>query len=279
MSDESANKPLLDPSSDASASMRALLASAEGDGLSSAQVEALAARLSLGAPVAPATIAPAATKASFTVAKLAAAVLTCAAAAALVRRSYVASHEHTRAPISAPPSAVALRPAPAANSAPTAPSTIVAPSPTSTIAPAIASNPSPRTRTLTAVRPSAAPRAEDLRGPHAAPVTGVGSAASTAIEALDPAEDVGLLHRAAAALRSGDTSDALGLLARHRRAFAESALGEERDRIEIEALVLGGRAVEARQRATSFRARYPRSAQQRRIDEIIAERGDASIGS
>lgn len=275
MSDETANKPLLDSSSEASASMRALLASAEGDGLSSAQVEALAARLSLGAPVAPATIAPAATKAGFTVAKLAAAVVMCTAAAALIRRSYVASHEPARAPITAPPITVALRPAPAMNSAPTPPSTIGAPAPTASIA----SNPSPRSRTLTTARPRAAPRAEDLRGQPVAQVTGVGSAASATIEALDPADDVGLLHRAAAAIRSGDTSEALGLLARHRRAFAESALGEERDRIEIEALVRGGRSIEARQRAAAFRARYPRSAQQRRIDEITADRADSSIGS
>ena len=68
-----------------------------------------------------------------------------------------------------------------------------------------------------------------------------------------------LLDEARAALVQGDPNRALDRVDRHRRTFATPILGEERDAMEVEALVRAGRSAEARAKAEAFRRRTPGS--------------------
>jgi hypothetical protein len=68
-----------------------------------------------------------------------------------------------------------------------------------------------------------------------------------------------LLDDARAALRRGDGGGALAALARHTAQFPSTVFEEEREAVEIKALVLTGNASEARARTERFAARFPKS--------------------
>jgi hypothetical protein len=79
-----------------------------------------------------------------------------------------------------------------------------------------------------------------------------------------------LLDGARAALVQGDAAGALALLERHRRSFPSAILGEERDAMQVEALVKAGRYDEARARAEAFRKRAPDSLFLATVDSAVA---------
>jgi|LNFM01.1.fsa_nt_gb hypothetical protein len=84
-------------------------------------------------------------------------------------------------------------------------------------------------------------------------------AAPAAESPEDLAEEQQLLSAAQRALTQRDTSAALDAVRAHSRRFARGALAEERDALEIRALLLGEREREARALAERFRRRYPDS--------------------
>ena len=253
MSDERPVLPWLEPGSEASADVRAVLASARSDGLSAAQVDALARKvLALSAPAAvAASSAPAASSAGVSLgAKLAVVTLVLSLGGA---GAWIAS---ARAKLDARAAATARAPAPSrVSSASSEPST----------SGATVGDGAPR---VMAPSVSVAPRAERRAARSAAHRADAGGIATES--AVSPADDAALLHRAAAALRGGATREAIALVARHRRWFAESALSEERERIEIEALVRDGQTERARGAGARFRRQFPGSAQQPRIDALLA---------
>lgn len=80
-----------------------------------------------------------------------------------------------------------------------------------------------------------------------------------------------LVDSARAALAQGRHEPALSALATHRRRFPDGALAEERDALEVEALVAAGRRDEAAAAATGFEHRYPASLYRGRIRAIVTE--------
>ncbi len=79
-----------------------------------------------------------------------------------------------------------------------------------------------------------------------------------------------LLDQARAALVVNDPGRAIDVLARHEAHFPSPILGEERDAMEVEALVNAGRASEARAKADAFRAKSPQSLFLATVDSAIA---------
>ncbi|MDB4936956.1 MAG: hypothetical protein JWP87_3928, partial [Labilithrix sp.] len=67
------------------------------------------------------------------------------------------------------------------------------------------------------------------------------------------------LDVARTALGRGDGPNALAACDDHARRFPRGALGEEREAIAVQALVLEQRTTDARARAERFRKRHPRS--------------------
>jgi hypothetical protein len=84
-------------------------------------------------------------------------------------------------------------------------------------------------------------------------------------------DEIGILRLAQDALQ-GNPSRALELTAQHRTEFPRSALGQERELIEISALARLGRMAEARARAARFRERHPHSAYERQLGAILPAR-------
>jgi uncharacterized membrane protein len=72
-------------------------------------------------------------------------------------------------------------------------------------------------------------------------------------------EESQLLMQARQALNAFDGDRALELLAEHRRYFANGALTQERDVLEVQSLVKVGRVNEARAHARAFLTRFPMS--------------------
>ncbi len=68
-----------------------------------------------------------------------------------------------------------------------------------------------------------------------------------------------LLDMARTAIGRGDVTGALSSLDTHAREFPRSQLGEEREVLAIQALASSNRPTEARARAATFRATYPKS--------------------
>jgi hypothetical protein len=91
--------------------------------------------------------------------------------------------------------------------------------------------------------------------------------APAASAAADPADDYGLVDRA---MKAGSAERALDLCNEHARKFPNGGFAQEREVIAIESLVKLGRRDEAEARARRFASRYPGSAQQRRVDAILA---------
>jgi len=79
-----------------------------------------------------------------------------------------------------------------------------------------------------------------------------------------------LLDDARSALGSGDAATALTLLDDHGRRFPRGQLGEEREALTIQALVMLQRSEEARARAAHFRAVSPNSLFMPAVDAALA---------
>lgn len=100
-----------------------------------------------------------------------------------------------------------------------------------------------------------------------APVTSPASASTKAASAdvsengnaRGLAAERALLDVASSALARGMPDEALEAVERHARDYPRGILVEEREAVEVKALVASGRTDEAKARATSFRARYPKS--------------------
>lgn len=81
-------------------------------------------------------------------------------------------------------------------------------------------------------------------------------------------EELDLLDRAQRKLRT-DPAGALPLLADHERRFPAGAFAEEREVLQIEALIKLGRTAEAERRARAFFVRHPKSAHRPRITALV----------
>jgi hypothetical protein len=79
-----------------------------------------------------------------------------------------------------------------------------------------------------------------------------------------------LLARAQDALRSNPAS-ALAIADEHARRFPLGMLAQKREVLGIDGLVGLGRLGDAKARAGRFRARFPDSTHNRRIDEIVGD--------
>jgi hypothetical protein len=77
--------------------------------------------------------------------------------------------------------------------------------------------------------------------------------------AVVTADERQLVEAMRTALLKRDARGALGLIARHRREHPKGQLAEERDSLEVQALVQEGRVDEARAAARLFTATYPNS--------------------
>ena len=81
--------------------------------------------------------------------------------------------------------------------------------------------------------------------------------------------ETALLDRGHQALRSQNAAAALAAAEEHARAYPRGTFAQEREVIAIEALVALGRRPEAAKRAARFRAAFPGSAHQARIDSLV----------
>lgn len=80
-----------------------------------------------------------------------------------------------------------------------------------------------------------------------------------------------LLRQAQSALVRSQPDDALSALARHRRRFPTSALAEERDALEVDALFAAGRAEDAAAAARRFITAYPGSVFASRVRRALSQ--------
>jgi len=78
-----------------------------------------------------------------------------------------------------------------------------------------------------------------------------------------------LLETARTALVRGDSEHALAALARHRARFPGGQLREERESLNVYALVAANRKDEARAKAAEFRRSFPRSLQGPALDALV----------
>lgn len=115
--------------------------------------------------------------------------------------------------------------------------------------------------------PSAsAPLPEPSRLP---PVATVAVPIATAGTPAPVPSETALLDRGHQALRSQNPAAALAAAEEHARAYPRGTFAQEREVIAIEALVALGRRPEAAKRAARFRAAFPGSAHQARIDSLV----------
>lgn len=116
--------------------------------------------------------------------------------------------------------------------------------------------------------PDLAPPAPPERANHASAGDPRRAAKSTSA-APAACDDVELIERAGAELRSGQAARALATTQRHEERCADGLLAQERERIAIEALAVVGRLDEARKRASTFEERYSSSPHVRRIRQVV----------
>lgn len=83
------------------------------------------------------------------------------------------------------------------------------------------------------------------------------------------AAEAALLDRARTAIQHGDAAAALAACDVHAKKFAHGTLGEERERIAIEALVALGRRADAEARAQRFDRTFANSVQSERIHALL----------
>jgi hypothetical protein len=189
-------------------------------------------------------------------------------------------------PTRSEPSAVAASPAPRA---PAPPSGVRAPLPDRPLpSPTPSLDPSPSA----GVPPRAVSRAQPAESPRAAPATAVeragerrpsaGALASTAepsaVERLSVARastaetlaaERALLDEARGDLRSGNVAGALSSLDAHARRFPAGVLAEERDAMNVRALVAAARIEDARAAGLRFRAAHPGSLLAPTVDDAL----------
>ncbi len=130
----------------------------------------------------------------------------------------------------------------------------------------------PGGRTMDPPVPASPPPRDGDRDPAPASDRGgdVGIAAPARSPPSEGEEEPQLLQRALAVLATSP-SQALALTDEHARRFPAGALGQERERIAIEALVKLGQRGAAVERATRFLAVYPRSAHRSRIEAVVGQ--------
>lgn len=253
MSRLEAPKRLLDAQSGAPDELRALLKAAEDDVPTQAQLSALGVSLGplFGSSVGPATLAghAAAGSAGAGTAKLVGVLLV---AGALASGGTWLAYHHTRAPRTAPPSALA---APQRVATPSAPVTPVTP-----VTTAKAPEPAPQPAAAHAATPAPLRTAE----PKAASTR----PSSTHSNASQPLSEVQLLAKAQAALAT-HPERALALTREHQRRFPAGALVQEREVIAIQALSELGQRAAAERRAHTFEQHYPHSALERKVEAEV----------
>jgi hypothetical protein len=108
---------------------------------------------------------------------------------------------------------------------------------------------------------ASAPTAFDVAAPIAASPRSTPSQLSAERRILDEARG---------ALLRGEAQQALDALDRHRRTFPSALLGEERDALQVQALVKAGRYADARTRGEAFRRRLPDSFYLPMVDSALA---------
>jgi hypothetical protein len=112
-------------------------------------------------------------------------------------------------------------------------------------------------------------------GPPRAPPSGPPQGSDVSVRSVSPrpsklSAERRLLDEARASLVQGSAAHAIDVLEQHRAHFPQGILAEERDAMEVEALVGAGRYVEARNRALEFRARAPSSIFRATVDSAVA---------
>jgi outer membrane protein assembly factor BamD (BamD/ComL family) len=94
-----------------------------------------------------------------------------------------------------------------------------------------------------------------------------GAAPASAADTLR--EESQLLMRVRQALSASEGLRALELVAEHRRAFGAGTLTQERDVMEVQALVQLGRVKDAKAHAKAFLQRYPGSPHTEKVRAIV----------
>ena len=92
---------------------------------------------------------------------------------------------------------------------------------------------------------------------------------STASAGVEPMSEGRLLLLAHEAIVNNDPKRAKALVSEHESRFAQGALGEEREVIAIEGLVLEGRAEQAAARAARFHGAFPTSTYRNRVVRAV----------
>jgi hypothetical protein len=144
-------------------------------------------------------------------------------------------------------------------------------------APAAQPAPALPTQASPAAEPPAPPRLDDAveDDEATAPVTRIARPAfkrekapvQPRREEPDITAEIALLRRAKRAIQV-EPRTTLELLSQHRAQFTAAAFAEERDALEIEALLIAGEQARADASEQVFRAGYPRSAYLRRIERV-----------
>jgi hypothetical protein len=130
--------------------------------------------------------------------------------------------------------------------------------------------PSPTEGTLPTATPHAvsdtvalAPASAASHASASHPVSGPSASSSLSAERA-------ILDNARTALARGDSARAVALTDEHARQFGRPSLAEEREAIAVQALVIQGRYIDARARASRFRAAYPNSLFLPAVDSSVA---------
>jgi hypothetical protein len=110
---------------------------------------------------------------------------------------------------------------------------------------------------------------EDLPSAPRPVATAAKSIAAPADTGQQLAAESALLDVARRGLAAGEPDRALDAVGRHASQFPHGLLAEEREALAIKALVLAGRADEARTRAAAFREHFPGSMFLRSIDASL----------
>lgn len=147
-------------------------------------------------------------------------------------------------------------------------------------APAVAPVSAPRAREALPVNrakplPVTSPNVAVTTAPAEATVPSAATAAAARLLVSEPAtsdelrEESALLVRTREALNASDGARALELIRESRERFVGARLAQERDALEVQALVMAGETAQATARARTFLARYPESPHAEKIRAIV----------